>query len=154
MKRIICLLLAASISPVALAANKKKTDKVDVQFEQLFNNVDADQNGTISKAEAELKAPAMAESFEMIDADRNGELTKQEIKSFTAIMLKSREEFTKQLDNADKNKNGQLSLAESKAIPKLHDNFDAIDTNHDGQLVIKEISDFLRAQLDAQKATK
>jgi Ca2+-binding EF-hand superfamily protein len=66
-------------------------------------------------------------------------------------MLKDREEFARRLNAADKDKNGKLSRDESEVIPKLHDNFDAIDTNHDGQLVIKKISDYLRAQLEAQK---
>lgn len=152
MKKLICLLFAASIITPVYAAEKEKSAKSDAQFDQMFNSVDSDQNGAISKPEAEVKAPAMADLFEQIDADHDGALSKQEIKSFTAAMLKSREEFTRKLEAADKDKNGKLSRAESKALPKLHDNFDAIDSDHDGQLILKEISDYLRAQMEAQRA--
>ena len=152
MKKLVCLLFAASIINPVYAAEKEKSAKSDAQFNQMFNSVDSDQNGKISKPEAEVKAPAMADLFEQIDADHDGALSKQEIKSFTAAMLKSREEFTHKLEAADKDKNGKLSRAESKVLPKLYDNFDAIDSDHDGQLVLKEISDFLRAQMEAQRA--
>lgn len=154
MNKLLCLLLAACCASTALAADKPKSNQVDAQFEQLFNGVDSDQSGTISKPEAAQKAPAMADAFEQIDTNHDGQLSKEEIKAFTAAMLKDREEFVRRLEAADKDKNGKLSREESKTIPKLHNNFDAIDTNHDGQLVIKEISDFLRAQLEAQKAAK
>lgn len=151
MKKLVCLLLVASFTTSAHAADKHKASNVDAQFEQLFSNVDSDHNGKISQSEAELKAPAMADAFEQIDTDRDAQLSKQEIKNYTAAMLKSREEFTRHLDAADKDKNGKLSKEESKALPKLYENFDAIDSDHDGQLVIKEISDYLRAQFEAQK---
>lgn len=152
MKKIASLLLAATLCSPVYAAEKAKTSKVDAQFDQMFNSVDADQDGKISKHEAELKAPAMADLFEQIDTDHDAALSKQEIKTFTAAMLKSREEFTRRLEAADKNKNGKLSKEESKAIPRLYDNFEAIDADHDGELVLKEISDYLRAQLEAQRA--
>lgn len=152
MKKIVCLLLAASFSSSVYAADKHRTSKIDAQFDQMFNSVDSDQDGNISKPEATLKAPAMADMFEQIDADHDGQLSKQEIKAFTAAMLKSREEFTHRLEAADKDKNGKLSKEESKSIPKLYGNFDEIDSDHDGQLVIKEISDYLRAQMEAQRA--
>lgn len=152
MKKLISLLFAASIISPVYAADIQKATKVGAQFEQMFNSVDTDQNGKISKHEAELKAPAMADLFGQIDTDHDAALSKQEIKIFTAAMLKSREEFMHRLDVADKNKNGKLSKEESKVIPKLYDNFDVIDSDHDGNLVFKEISDYLRAQLEAQRA--
>lgn len=152
MKKLVFLLFAASLVNPALATEKTKPAKSDAQFDQMFGSVDSDQNGAISKSEAEVKAPAMADLFEQIDADHDGELSKQEIKTFTAAMLKSREEFMHRLEAADKDHNGKLSRAESKALPKLYDNFDAIDSDHDGQLVLKEISDYLRAQMEAQRA--
>lgn len=152
MKKLVCLLFAASIINPVYAAEKAKSSKSEAQFEQMFNSVDNDQDGKISKHEAELKAPAMADLFGQIDTDHDASLSKQEIKTFTTAMLKSREEFLHKLETTDKDKNGKLSLSESKTIPKLHDNFDAIDSDHDGQLVLKEISDYLRAQMEAQRA--
>jgi len=152
MKKLVSLLFAVSIISPAYAADKQKAAKTDAQFDQMFNSVDTDQDSKISKHEAELKAPAMADLFEQIDTDHDATLSKQEIKTFTAAMLKSREEFMHRLEMADKNKNGKLSKEESKAIPKLYENFDAIDSDHDGNLVFKEISDYLRAQIEAQRA--
>ncbi|HEX5337398.1 MAG TPA: hypothetical protein VFW53_03070, partial [Gallionella sp.] len=76
-----------------------------------------------------------------------------EIKAFTALLEKTRREFTKQLENADKDKNGMLTREEAKALPALSAHFDEIDSNHDGQLVIKEIADYLRAKSRANAAT-
>lgn len=152
MKKLVCLLFAVSIINPVSAAEKPKSAKSDAQFDQMFNSVDSDQDGKISKHEAELKAPAMADLFAQIDTDHDAYLSKHEIKAFTAAMLKSREEFTHRLEAADKDKNGKLSRSESKALPKLYENFEAIDSDHDGQLVLKEISDFLRAQMEAQRA--
>ena len=146
MKKFVWLLLAASLTQTAYAADKNKTD-MDAQFDQQFNAVDSNHDGKISKSEAELQAPAMAESFKLIDTNHDGYLSKREIKTFTALLNKSREEFILRLKAADKDKNGKLSREESKTIPMLYDNFDAIDTNHDGQLVIQEITDYLHAQL-------
>lgn len=153
MKKIVSILLATSLCSPVYAAEKHKQTKIDAQFDQMFNSVDSNQDGKISQSEAEVKAPAMAELFTQIDSNHDALLSKQEIKAFTAAMLKSREEFTQHLAEADKNKNGKLSKEESKSIPRLHDNFDAIDSDHDGQLTLKEISDYLRAQIEEQRAT-
>lgn len=151
MNKLLCLLLAASFSNFACAADNNKANE-NAQFDQMFNNVDANHDGKISKAEAQLKAPAMGEAFDRIDTNHDGYLTKQEIKTFSALLLKSRNEFNRRLTAADKDKNGKLSKEESKEIPMLYKNFDAIDTNHDGQLTGQEIAAFLRAQLDAQNS--
>ena len=151
MKRMLCLLLAVGLSQAAYAADKNQTNN-DPQFDQQFDAVDTNHDGKISKSEAELQAPAVAEAFERIDTNHDGYLSKQEIKTFTAAMLKSRAEFNRRLHAADTDKNDKLSKEESKAIPILHDNFETIDTNHDGQLTGKEIAEFLRAQLKAHNA--
>lgn len=153
MKKFAFILLAASVAGSAWAEAPKKVD-ANAQFDQLFNSVDADHDGKLSKAEAALKAPAMGDAFSQIDTDHDGYLSKPEIKAFTAFILKSQQEFTARLNAADKDKSGQLSEDESKALPKLHDNFAAIDSNHDKQIVYKEITDFLRAQMDAKRVSK
>lgn len=147
MKKIVMLLLAATLSSPVYAADKAKNESA--QFDQMFNAVDTDHDGKISKPEADLKAPAMGEAFEHIDTDHDGYLSKAEIKAFTAHLIKEKERFTQQLAAADKDKNGKFSRAESKAIPLLDQNFAAIDSNHDGQLTHVEISEFLRAQIKA-----
>ena len=117
---------------------------IDAKFNQLFKDVDTNENGTISWEEAMLKAPAMVENFDAIDTIHDRELSKAELRAFTAAIEKKRFEFAKQLEAADQDKNGKLSREEVKGLPNLAAHFDEIDSNHDGQLVIKEIADYVR----------
>lgn len=142
MKWIVGILFVA-MPCVAYAANH--SGKMDAKFDQLFKAVDTNGDGKISRKEAELKAPAMAEGFDAIDTDHDGGLTKAEINAFTSALEKKRREFQQRLLKADKDKNGLLSRKEARALPSLSAHFDEIDTNRDGQLNIKEISDYLRA---------
>lgn len=144
-KRVLGVLLVA-MPCVALAADPASMSKkeIDAKFDQLFKAVDTDGDGKISKAEAELKTPAMYENFEFIDANHDGGLTKAEIKGFNAAQEKRRHEFKLQLEKADKNKNGMLTREEAKALPGLFEYFDEVDSNRDNQLSIQEVADFLR----------
>lgn len=148
--------VVVALPTMAMAASKAdaaQSKAVEVKFNQLFQGVDADGDGKITKAEAALKAPAMAENFERIDTNQDGGLTKQEIKTFTAKLEKSRREFSQSLERADKDKNGMLSEQEAKALPVLSANFVEIDANKDHQLVMKEIADFLRSKAQKNVAT-
>jgi len=146
MSKLILGMLVVAMPCMAWAADKQGSAKeVKAKFDQLFKAVDANGDGLISKDEAEQKAPAMAESFDLIDTNRDGGLSKKEIRAFTAMLEKNRREFSQRLEKADKDSNGMLSREEAKALPKLSENFDEIDSNHDDQLVIKEIADYLRS---------
>jgi hypothetical protein len=52
-----CWLPASQIRHTAYAAETHKAKKVDTQFEQLFNSVESNHSGTISKPEAKFKTP-------------------------------------------------------------------------------------------------
>lgn len=145
--------LAVAMPCIAFAAGKQsEAASNSAKFDQMFKAVDADGDGLISRQEAELKTPVMFDNFDVIDTNRDGGLSKKEIKAFTAALEKKRREFGQQLENADKDKNGMLSREEAQALPYLSEHFDEIDGNMDGQLVMKEISDFLRAQVEARSA--
>ncbi len=149
-------IMVVAMPCIALATEKpggKKPDSNGARFDQLFKAVDANGDGKISKEEAESKAPAMAENFDAIDTNHDGGLSKTEIKAFTAVLEQKRREFSRHLEQADKDKNGMLSKEEARALPNLSAHFDEIDSNHDGQLVIKEIADYLRAKAAAATAT-
>jgi Ca2+-binding EF-hand superfamily protein len=128
-----------------IAWSGDQTGKMDSKFDQLFRAVDTNADGKISREEAELKAPAMADGFDVIDTNHDGGLSKAEIKAFTSTLEKKRREFQQRLEKADKDKNGTLSREEASALPNLSAHFEEIDVNLDGQLSIKEISDYLRA---------
>ncbi len=146
------IFLTAIVASGVAHAEGKKSDSINAKFNQLFKNVDADGNGRISMSEAESRAPAMAENFGLIDTNQDGGLSKVEIKTFTAMLIKRRQEFSQHLRNADKDSNGTLSRDEAMSLPKLGNNFDAIDENHDEQLSLKEISDYLRALTTTARA--
>lgn len=136
----------ASESPTA---NQKE---MVAKFNQLFNLMDTDKSGKLSKSEVELKAPALAENFEQIDADHDGGLTKKEIRDAVALAEKRRLAFSHNLAKADKDHNGKLTREEAKILPNISANFDAIDSNHDGELVLKEIADYVRAKANETPA--
>ncbi|MDP1940209.1 MAG: hypothetical protein Q8K54_06095, partial [Gallionella sp.] len=102
---------------------------------------------------AELKAPAIAENFDHIDVNHDGGLTKKEIKDAFLAADNKRREFSRNLDAADKDKDGKLSRDETKVLPNMSANFDEIDSNHDEQLVMKEIADYVRAKGNADAAS-
>lgn len=155
------ILALALISPACFAADQKvdvKKQPADLQarFDQAFKTVDSNNDGKISKDEATQKAPPLAANFAAIDADKDGALSKQEIldaqQKMNAAVKEANENFSRRLVAADKDKNGKLSKEEAVALPSFSANFAQIDSNHDGQLVMKEIMGFLTAQQAPSKA--
>ena len=52
---------------------------------------------------------------------------------------------------ADKDNDGTLDQAEAKAMPHVAKNFDAIDTDKDGTVSLKEVHTFMKVRHDAAK---
>jgi len=52
---------------------------------------------------------------------------------------------------ADKDGDGTLDKEEAKAMPNVAKNFDAIDTDKDGTVSLKEVHTFMKAKHDAAK---
>jgi Ca2+-binding EF-hand superfamily protein len=56
------------------------------------------------------------------------------------------------LKQADTNGDGMISRDEAKALPRLLQNFDAIDANRDGQITADELRAFHQARREAHRA--
>lgn len=145
-------ILFVAMPCVAWSADQTRSGKMDAKFDRLFKSVDTSGDSRISRDEAEQKAPAMADGFDIIDTNHDGGLSKVEIKTFTAALEKKRSEFQQRLKKADKDNNGLLSREEAGYLPNLSAHFDEVDANFDGQLSVKEISDFLRSLSNAAPA--
>ena len=138
--------LLVSLPCVAMAADKAVNKELEAKFDQYFQMMDTDKSGKISKVEAQAKDPSLLEHFDEMDANHDGQLTKAEIKKALAAAEKRQLQFVKNLEKADTDKNGKLSREEAKALPNMSANFDEIDSNQDGELVMQEITNFLRAK--------
>lgn len=152
-KWILSFMLIAMPGLVSAAEKTDEKKSENARVDYFFKGVDLNNDGNISKEEAKQKAPAITENFDLIDANHDGTLNKKEFKAFWAAAEKNRREFSRRLEKADQDKNNMLSKEEAHALPTLSAHFDDIDRNHDGQLVIKEISDYLRAQASAGNAS-
>ncbi|MFA6921354.1 MAG: hypothetical protein WC216_05885 [Gallionella sp.] len=139
--------------PCMVFAADQPASKAEAKFDQVFRVLDTNNSGKLSRQEVALKAPVLVENFDQIDANHDGGLSKKEIRDAGAAAEKRRHEFAQNLEAADKDKNGKLSREEAAALPNISANFDAIDSNHDGQLVIKEIADYVRAMANTAQAS-
>ncbi|OGS83894.1 MAG: hypothetical protein A2061_05080 [Gallionellales bacterium GWA2_59_43] len=156
MKKILWLALMTA-SPLAMATEGAVTpaNEAATPFERDFSKTDTNQDGAISRSEAEqAKAQLLTVNFDKIDANSDGGLGRQEVQGFlqTSIqnaMRAQQEEFLKRMKAADKNKNGRLSKKELSSakdkLPGLEKSFDAIDGNKDKQITMEEIVAYARA---------
>ncbi len=86
----------------------------------------------ISREEAAAHT-RLSESFDRIDTNKDGALSADELR---AARANHRARYPK----ADANGDGSISRDEAKAAPRLAENFDAIDSNKDGQLTREEMA--------------
>lgn len=126
----------------------------DAKIDQAFNALDTDKSGSLSRAEIEQNAPALADGFDQMDTNHNGVISRIEFKKAILDAAKKQLQFRANLASADKDKNGMLSREEAKALPNLSAQFDEIDANHDGQLTLKEISDYIRTHANKASVKK
>ena len=60
--------------------------QIKKRAEEWFKKVDADGDGTISRAEAEAHAPRLAKHFDEVDTDHDGTITPAELKAARKAM--------------------------------------------------------------------
>ncbi len=150
------LIFLAMLPCAALAAENGvvTVQERDAKINQAFDAMDADKSGTLSKKEIEQNAPALLDSFDRMDTNHDGVISRNEFKKEILEVAKKQLQFRENLARADKDKNGRLSREEAKALPNISAHFDEIDTNHDGELTLKEISEYVRTHADKMPAKK
>ena len=119
---------AVLLAPVAVTAHEPGEEGG-----HHFDNVDANHDGAISRAEADAKSPRLSKNFDALDTDKNGSLSREELKQHADRMQKEmHDRMEEKFKSADANGDGQLSAEEAKGMPRLANDFAAVDANHDG----------------------
>jgi Ca2+-binding EF-hand superfamily protein len=151
MKKMIALtvgLLAASIAVAQQAGPRKGEGRGPEDRAAAFAASDSNRDGKLSMAEFEAaRRQKLAEQFAKMDANKDGGLTQDEMRegvrehrhmrSARKHQAMAMREHARALDsNGDK----ALSRAEiGDKMPKLAENFDAIDLDNDGKLSGEEM---------------
>jgi Ca2+-binding EF-hand superfamily protein len=167
----VLMLLVACLVAVSLGLGgeekkeRKKGERGKMSIEQIFNRLDTDKDGFISKDEYLASRGAKADPekakarFEEMDTNKDGKLSKDEFSAAMKKMMEQRKEGKKEGEKAkpkfdpedlfkrlDTNNDGKLSLDEWKAGPmgkrvgeeKAKARFDQMDTNKDGSVSLEE----------------
>lgn len=127
--------LIISIIPVLLLAGCATTSPPSP--EQKFKKADKDGNGTVSRSEATNLI--IADAFAMYDANSDGYVTEAEFLASGG----TQENFRK----VNKTGSGKITLAEAQSSPLVFNtfavSFDEADTNKNGQVTMAEYQSYL-----------
>ena len=105
-------------------------------FMERLKAADKNADGMLDRQEA-ASLPFISKNFDAIDANHDGFITFEELRAWhqanrgqhAALGFKA----------LDKDGDGRISRDEAAAAPRLAQNFDKIDTNHDGYLTPDEL---------------
>lgn len=151
MKQMIALtigLLAASIAIAQQAGPRKDEGRGPEARAAAFVASDTNRDGKLSMAEFRAaRAQKLAEQFARMDANKDGGLTQDEMRESVRErkhMRSARKHqamaMREQARALDSNGDQALSRAEiGSKMPKLSENFDAIDLDNDGKLSREEM---------------
>jgi len=106
-------------------------------FQDRLRAADTNADGRISREEAQAALPRLYENFDLVDANHDGFVTAEEMQAARlAHRGAGRGEGWKQWDA---NGDGRLSREEVANAPRLSQQFDTIDANHDGFITVEEM---------------
>ena len=143
------------------AVQAQTATKARKDFEDRFAKADTNKDGALSKKEASGAAapgfPIMSKNFDAMDKDKNGKVTLSERENFlkdesSRQMAKQQAEAQKKFEAlfavADTNKSSGLSKKEvdgaaAPGFPLIKKNFDAMDTDRNGQVSVAERNAFM-----------
>lgn len=124
-----------TLFPVLLLASCASTSTLSP--EQKFKKADKDSSGSVSRSEATNLI--IADAFSMYDADGDGFVTEKEFVASGGTP----ENFRK----VNKSGSGRISLTEAQSSPLVFNTFvvgfDEADTNKDGQVTLTEYQSYL-----------
>lgn len=120
---------APTTPPVAAPAPAAKPQRLS---SAKFQQVDTNQDGTISREEA-AAAPQLAGRFDELDTDRDGRVSPTELKGY-AKTHRGKGGF----DKMDSNQDGVVTRDEVGTNPRLMRKFEAADADRDGRLTATE----------------
>jgi hypothetical protein len=143
-----------AVVPIAFGDAAAQTGSLQAQSgqtrKQVFDGLDTNRDGMISRAEADAEA-ALVSIFVSTDANSDGMLSPIEFAvvpiafgdgaAQTGAMHAQRGMTRQQVfDQLDTNRDGMISRAESEANPELAAIFVAVDPNSDGMLTAVEFA--------------
>lgn len=154
-KTLLLTVLSAALIPFLAQAKPKGGDGKGERPQpgQIFERLDTDESGTLSKDEA--KGP-LAEHFDEFDANSDGEISKEELRAKHKERGGDKGGKGGKLKEIDTDESGTISLAEAEAsdAKRLVEHFDKIDANEDGELTKEELKAAGDRMRDGKKGKK
>ena len=130
--------------------------------EARFAEADKDGDGSLDKVEASLHGERLAKHFDRIDANGDGAIDKAELAQLRARMHHARNGMHRMRGfhqglfvGMDDDRNGAISRAElGEKVPKLAENFAAIDKDGNGELSREEFQAHRREMRALRQAAR
>lgn len=139
------LIISTAIAAVSICASPLAHADKHGKLEAAFKSADKDNDGTLDKEEAKAM-PRVSKHFDKLDGDKDGTLTMEEIMAGAGKAKGMHAKGEKMFKSADKDNDGTLDKEEAKAMPKVAENFDAIDGDKDGTVSLDEIHSFMKSR--------